>query len=280
MRILRIVACSSIISFAFLLTVYSGYSGSRKVEGVAISYALAASSITLHEPVILNFTVTNSLAGSVTLNLGQGRKGAFQFSITQPNGTKVQLPGLSQEGIGPIPEFALGSGQTYEQSILLNEWFDFSTLGRYRIDVQLTTPIINQDRMNVAAGTKSSFYLEIRPMDSAHLKRVCEDIAAQVMGSSSYEEAAKAANVLSFINDPVAVPYLEETLHSDKMVEQYAINGLRKIGDNEAIRVLTSALKMRKGDAAILARSALLTIERKSTDPSIKEQIKQALSQP
>ena len=89
------------------------------VEGVKISYSLAAPKITLHEPVIIVFQVTNNSNEPFDLDLGQDRKGGFAFSLTKPDGVKMQLPRLTHEGFALGGAFPLRPGESYIQSLIL-----------------------------------------------------------------------------------------------------------------------------------------------------------------
>ncbi len=103
-------------------------------------------------------------------------------------------------------------------------------------------------------------------------------LAKDIASATSYQRAAEAALALSYVRDPVAVPYLERALRSGHLVERMAVEGLEQIGNREAVQVLVSSLQTRAGDTAILARSALERIESNTQDPAIKKAIKRALS--
>ena len=77
----------------------------------------------------------------------------------------------------------------------------------------------------------------------SNLKKECATLSKRVADADSYEEAAEAALALSYIKDPVAVPYLKKALTSNQMVEGITVKGLERIGSDEAIEALTSAQK-------------------------------------
>jgi curli biogenesis system outer membrane secretion channel CsgG len=236
--------------------------GTKPMAKVVVSYSLAKSQLTLHEPVILNFTVENRPAQPIKLDLGQDRKGGFSFTIKRPDGSDVQLPQFRKEGIARIGKLSLEKGQTYTQKLLLNEWFDFAAPGKYEIAVRLTNPIQTQEGMNVTEATEFRAAMQIEPRDAKQLKQVCAGLVNQINNSTSYEEAAEAALTLSYIKDSVAVPYLKEALVSGHMVEPIAVAGLERIGGNEAVEALTSALKTQRQDTVDeLIRPALIRIK-------------------
>ena len=211
---------------------------------VNISYSFAGDYLTLHEPVVLSFAVENGLAQPINFGLGQDREQGFLFTVQRPDGLSVRLPQLHHEGISVLsPEVLVESGQTYTQKLLLNARFDFAIPGKYEIEVQLANPIQTQDGTNVADATEFHTSLEIKPRDPEQLKQVCANLIKRLNASTSYEEAAEAANELSYIKDPIAIPYLKEALMSKQMVELIAVKGLERIGSDEAVEALTSAQK-------------------------------------
>ena len=234
-----------------------GKEGAIRMAKVDVSYSLAKNQFTLHEPVLLELTMKNGLPEPVEVDLGTDRKQGLQFTVRQPDGKTVQPPQWRREGISRIGRLMLESGQIYRQEILLDEWYEFPAPGKYELSVRMTAPI--KTLQGESAGEPAEFRatVEIRSRDTDHLKQVAAKIVEQINGAASYEEAAQAAEVLSHINDPVAVPYMEKALASDHMVESILIGGLEKIGNEEAVRVLTSASSNPNGDVAELARAAL-----------------------
>lgn len=249
-------------------------------EKVNVSYSLESDQLTLHEPVVLNFTVENGFTQPVKLDLGQDRKGGFLVTVTRPDGEEVQVPRFSREGVARLGNLSIEPGQTYSQRLLLNEWFNFSTPGRYGIEVRLADPVQTRERANVmvsASGTRTAVY--ILPRDEKKLERVAADLAKRVASASSYEEAAEATLALSYIKDPVAVPHLGKVISSGRMVESVAVGALAQLANEEAVQVLINASNSQDGETAVLAKAALGKIERRTSDLSLKEKIKQALSQ-
>jgi HEAT repeat protein len=113
--------------------------------------------------------------------------------------------------------------------------------------------------------------------DPGKLGEVCDAFFNQLMTSDTYEQVIESAVALSFIKDPVAVPYLERMLNTDKMVEPIAIQGLARINDRGAVDVLINALKLQKPEITASAQYALSQIEVETKDPSVKQQIRRAL---
>lgn len=244
---------------------------------VVVSYSPPVQQLTLHEPAFINFNVRNGLDRPVKLDLGQGRKGSFRLVVVRPDGTRVELPSWARDGISRVGAVSLDSQKELTERLLLNEWFDFPAPGRYEIEVSLATPIEGGDGKRVAARTDGRVVLDVRPRNAAELKRVSAELLDGVVKAPTYQDAADSATALSYVGDPVAVPDLQKALTSGRMVEPIAISGLERIGNEEAVQVLISALRGQNEEVAQLAHSALLNIQQKSPNLGLKEKIRQAL---
>lgn len=236
----------------------------KETSGVDVSYSLAQDQFTLHEPVNLTFIVKNELTQPIKLDLGENRKGNFILTIKQPEGKSVRLRLPERGGTSRISRVSLEPGQTYTQNLLLNEWYEFLTLGNYELTISIATTIQTQEGLSI--GEISGFHttLEIKPKDSAHLKQISARLAERVANSPSYDEAAEAALALSYIRDSAAVPYMEKAIVSGHMVEQIVIAGLERLGDEKAIQALIALSTNQDREIAILARRALKRVQQRS----------------
>jgi hypothetical protein len=239
---------------------------------VTIEISPQPSRLTLHEPVVLTLEITNNRRDPIHIDLGRDRKENFKISITPPTGDTVQLPQLVKRGFSRVGDVEIGAGNKYSQSLVLNEWYNFNNPGLYEIKVELATPALAN---GVIVGGQEAFNtrIEIEPRNQEALVTRCEDLVAGIEASTSYERSAERALALSYINDPVAVPYLERALRANKLVEPIAIKGLESISTPEAVRALSSALKMNVNHASALARSALSRMESETGDPEVKQEI-------
>jgi len=87
----------------------------------------------------------------------------------------------------------------------------------------------------------TEFSVEIGPRDPAQLESVSKELADRAIGGTTLEESMEAANALSYIRDPLAVDSLARVLQQGSLVEQYAVDGLGRIGSPEAIAALQAA---------------------------------------
>jgi hypothetical protein len=196
----------------------------------------------------------------VLVDLGANRKEVFAFSFVTPDGSKSTVPPKRAEGSAMIGRIPLQPAQSYSQKLLLNEWFDFPTPGQYEISVRLVKPEGSPrgfDIYDISQGPQFRTTLLIQPRDAALLKKICEMLEAQVFNARNDEEAIAPAEALSYINDPIAVPYLIKALDSRRSVEGFAITGLERIGTDEAVRGIELAARSKNKDVAVFAKRAL-----------------------
>jgi HEAT repeat protein len=100
----------------------------------------------------------------------------------------------------------------------------------------------------------------------------------RLIESGNYEEAQEFAQALSYVNDPIAVPYLVKSLTSNKMVEPILIKGLERIGNKEAVQVLIDTIVDKpESEVALLATSSLQIIESNGLNVEGKQMAKQFL---
>lgn len=229
----------------------------KRSDSVTVSFALRDSRITLHEPVYVEFSVRNELAEPISFDLGFDQKQGFRFSITQPDGSTVQVPRYERGGIGRGGALTLGADEGYKQSMLLNELFQITKAGEYWITVKLAVRIRTLSGRELAAPPLEKIGLNVADRDRKRLAQVCERLA-KTATKADYQAALDAAFALRYFQDPVAVPYLDRLItKGDSGVKGLAVTGLARIGTPEAVEILTSHLN--------------------TNDPTFKSQINAAL---
>lgn len=160
----------------------------------------------------------------------------------------------------------------------MNEWFEFPSPGNYEIHVRLSKPILMRDGRPISTQTEFHLRLKVGAESRVRLERICADLTARVEAADSCDKAAEATLALSYVEDPVAVPYLEKALASRQLVEQIAVAGLERNGSSEAAEALLSALDTQPGEIKEgLIRPALARMKDKVSDPELRQRVKQAL---
>jgi hypothetical protein len=220
--------------------------GAPKLFGgnsVEISFKFKRASVTLHEPVFMEFSVRNTLPGTISLDLGLDRTRNLVFSVTCPDGTvrsKLQLVG---GGIGFSGALSLPPGQVYSQELLLNQWWQFPVQGTYLVKAEFTGPIRTQLGQPVQADRSAEMELNIEPRDPNRLAQLCRTLAGRAE-SGNAGTALSAGKILSYVIDPVAVPYLADVLRNSDFARNSAVQGLGRIRTSEALSILRSNLNI------------------------------------
>ena len=266
----------------FAALVPTNHSAATATEDVTISYAFTSPGYSLHEPVILRFSLHNDLRQPIRLDLGRNYKEHFLITVTSPNGSRVAVPPLRAQGAARTGLVTLEGGGEFKQNLVLNEWIKFETIGRYEIEIRLAEPVQSPNGNPLPDAAQLGVFhgsVEVTPEDPNRLASVCDLLANRVEESSSFEQAWDAALALSFIDDPIAVPYLRKVLHAKRGVEFAAIDGLERIADPSSVASLISALSMTDDPSTPLkARSALQRIAAMTTDPAEQQSIRDALA--
>jgi hypothetical protein len=237
--------------------------------------------VTLHEPVIVHFAVHNSAREPVALTLGAQNTQYFEFSLTGPDGQIVQSYANPGGGINLLVigsgKVEIGPGEDYELPLLMNQWFHFKAAGTYFLAIRLTTNIDAPGGSSISPP-KETIRITIKPRDLARLEKVCADLAREVASAPNAESAQGPALRLSYIDDPVAIPYLARLFDYAKLTDNLSVAGLERIGTDDAVRVLLSALNSGVEDRVELSRWALTRMQERISDPHLKETVKHALT--
>ncbi|HEY2461998.1 MAG TPA: hypothetical protein VGI16_14405 [Candidatus Acidoferrum sp.] len=259
----------------FLLTLAA--QAAEKQPSQFARFSFESDSVTLHEPVILEFTVHNEGEAVLHLNLGRDRRARFLLFLTMPSGERIELHSTFREGFSRVGDIDIAPGETYRQQLILNRWFEFKDTGRYTLEAGLRNEDAGRRDGTSPGELFFSGALNIEARDVSALSKRCEALARAVEESSSYEPAQQAALTLSYVTDDVAVPYLRRVLLSGKLVEPIALEALGRIGDHQAVSVIRLGLDLKDDDKAAMTRSIMLSIQDNTTDPNLKEEIQTIL---
>ena len=271
-RVLALIA----ITLSSLLPASPQTAGASPMP-ISISYSLVMPRLTLHQPVIVTFKVSNASSQTIGLDLGQDRKGGFSFTITPPDGVRLKLSMPAREGASRIGRLSIAPGDSYSQNLVLNEWYDFSITGKYKVEGHLTEPIVIGNGQGYQSDPGLYASIEIGPRNELSLSKTCDSLANQIEASDSYAQAIDSAVALSYVNDPIAVAYLRRALSAHKLVEPIVIVGLERIGNAEAVQALADGLRADPSDT-VRFRSALQRIQKQTDDAQIHEAINRILN--
>jgi len=246
-------------------------------DGLLIACSLDSTQPVLHQPILAILTFSNSTGAPIQFDLGQDRKEAIRVFVTLPNGNLITKDlsrhgGLSRSGL-----IELQPSQKYTQTIVLNEWYPFDTPGHYRVKIGFPSLLLQQANKTPDTGV-ILFDIQILPEDRDQLVQTCDKLKSKINSSSSYGDIAEAALALSYVTDPVAVPYLRDValLHAG-FVAPIAVRGLKRIDENSGIEALIYLSSQSDPTVHSVARTSLAQIMLETKDASVRQKIKSAL---
>jgi len=261
------------------LALLANSASAQTTPGVYRSYTLVKTDLTVNEPVLLKFSIENRLPDALTVRVGADRGGccSFQAKITRPDGrAEVAAPAVPMDG-GAV---SFGSREiepfsTYSTVLLANKWFDFDIPGRYILDVDNVSLLVDTTAPKSPYPTDGHLVIEIGPRDPGRLQRICADLEERLMNLDFATDAIEAEDALTHVIDPVAVPYIARLLQAKEGMTSILVEGLARIGDSVAVDALVLRLNSpwKDEDTPRSVRAALDKIEKKTNDPTIKLKI-------
>jgi hypothetical protein len=251
-----------------------------------------ASPITLGEPVALEVLMTNLMSQGITFSPGANFNSNFHFVISAPDGKQIDLPpNRTRIGLYSGRFIYLEPGQTYTQRLILNELYAFDSVGTYSISAtwEIPTkngetkaeflPILANDGLDADERQVKSKILDLKvsPRDESMLRKRCAVLLLKVQESGEENlRAASFAEELSYIKDPVAIPYLKKLVKLKQ--ERSALAGLMRIGSDEATAAMIEVAKSEFDEnSASYARELLLKKFPEIRDPNIREKVRKAI---
>ena len=251
--------------------------GKQPEEAIQISFTPLESRVTLQQPIFIDVSIYNGLADTISVDFGHNRKCAFDVIVTNSDGSTAQASPLSDWDFGRAGDFAIDASENYRQRLLLNERYLFRAPGNYRVDIKLTTPITDSLGRVVEPRVAPPMTLTVEPRAPAQLEEISHSLAQIAIESTDVEKAMEAGLALSYIIDPIAVPYLTRVLNRSRLAWSEAASGLGRIATDDAVKALVEVLRDPDSLAHEGARSVLHHVMEKTQDPSLKSRIKSAL---
>lgn len=270
--------CTPFKLASMLIFVCTFISNGTAAEGrVQVVFTAEHATATLHEPIYIDFSIRNGLKQKVLVDLGLNKKSAFRFSIVQTGNAMIHVPLLQSGGFGSSGKVSIGPMETYNQKLLLNEWYQFSDIGNYTVVVQIDAAFKTESGELVKPETSNSFPQNISARDEHRLSVVCDSLIAEALAQSALETRLTAAATLSFIEDPIAIAYMNQLLSDGKIMQPYGIEGLGRLGSDEAVNVLITHLSTPDNEIKSAIVFALRRIEQRTSSPTLRDRIRAAL---
>jgi PBS lyase HEAT-like repeat len=247
---------------------------------VELNLQLEEPVVTLGEPVFADLWVHNRLSEPVDVDLGWDKKGNIRLHVVDPAGGRLQLQ-LQRPAEGGMwfpGVMKVGPESKIQQRLLLNEWVSFPSVGRYIVELALGAPARDRSGAWVATAGAAPVSLEVSPRDEATLRRVCEELVQPAL-SFDVKTATEAAAALSYIQDPVALPYLKRVLLGGGPGADFAIEGLARNASERAIEVLVGAFDSLKDFEKLQVQVELTRLRESVVNPDLRREIDRLLSQ-
>ncbi len=269
---------------ALIMAVQVAMSGDTPID-LGVSSTLAPAQITLHEPVIMAVQITSRATQQICIDMGWKFVAAFLIRVVTPDGKQIDLSTqVHRQGIlGRAPGVArcLNPNEKFTQRIILNEWYTFDVPGNYQITTTTGLPVLipgsdttSEDRAK-AEKREAQLNLKILPRDEVALKNRCEALMNRFQERSWITpEQYHAADELSYIGDPIAIPYLSKLAEAHVSL---AVDGLARIGTDEAWEAMIAPAKSQYEPVAAKAKWYLQQNLAKIHDPKIREKIEGAI---
>lgn len=266
--------CYSLCVIATVATTSHSASVPKQVD---VQFKFQESSVTLHEPVVLLFEVHNGLKQPITLTVGSLTRQFFDLTLTTPSGKVLHKdPFNGQVDIVTIGDgkIIVAPGADYKESLVMNQWFPFENQGAYSLTSKLTSNIQTADGDFLAEGQTAELLITSR--DPARLAKICAELARQVETSANADAAQEPARTLSYVDDPIAVPYLARVLSTNTLTYSRAIAGLERIGNVDAVETLLSVVD-KDSDVGEQARRSLTRLQDRIAETRLQDAVKKAV---
>ena len=258
-----------------------------------LAFNLETPRVSLLEPVYVTVTVDNQ---SEEIIQGNFDRGTYAYVITGPDRTVTRAVGFRAPAIpqyfnpdgdnGPLPQLLARPHQTATVKLLLNESYAFRAPGTYRIEIQPITQFrtayfAGRSELVVSNGKPvqpsvrgNSIVVQIDPRDESRLRSTCAKLAEDSL-KSDWAARRQAALTLSYIEDPIAVPFLKRVLKEGEgtSIPDYAVDGLVRIATLESVNALVDAARTNTSLQSRI-RAGLQIVELTTKDERVKAQIR------
>lgn len=209
-------------------------------------------------PVYFDTIVQNSSTDTVRVNMGHHGKWNYEFTLVNPDGTTTAVPPYRKIGPGPKGTVIVGPNQTRSRRMIFNDWSTLTQPGDYLLKVRLTILLSSSANISWQKEFFSDMKISVAPRDPEKLKAMCEKLTEAALKDSDAEAAAASSLALSYIQDPMAVPFQAKVLaEGSAAARSNAVVGLTKIGNREAEAALKAGLATADPDLKAKIESAL-----------------------
>jgi hypothetical protein len=151
--------------------------------------------------------------------------------------------------------FHVEPGRAESCWVVLNQFLDLSAVGAYQLQIRFNGAVQTNGGAAVAVTRAVSREIRVLPRSEETLRGVC----ANLLTSSRdpiVDRSSRAIRALAYLDDPVAIPFLQEAAELDAFAT-VEIEGLVRIGGPDAREALEALLRSSNQRTADMARGAL-----------------------
>ncbi len=248
------------LSLCAAVVLLSCGAAARAQQTLSVAFSFPQPVVQAYGPVYLDVALHNNSPERLRVNLGNHAKWNYDFLILEPDGTKTIPPPYRQYGPGPSSNVYVEPLSTEVRHVLLNDWYVFRKPGDYFVTVKLAALMRTTSSTTWQAEFSDKLPLKVEARNPDRLRETCTSLAASALSTNpqAADSAAEASFALSYIPDPVAIPFLARLLKEGApAVRENAIHGLARIRTSEAVDVLKSGLEFADAELKAKIESAL-----------------------
>lgn len=201
-------------------------------SALRLRYELQSAKISIGSPLVITVTIDNPLPEEGRVDLGWNRVAAFAFTLVPHDGRTEVISPEMRPGVAVPSVVIIPSKGRYESLIVLDRWRPLTAVGSYALRIDLSPSTIQSARPPLEVVGKDSV-VTVTPRDEVALRVLCEELV--YLAIKRVPRQIEAAVALSYVRDPVALPFLRQLLVSKTGLEGIVVDGLGRIGTAEAV---------------------------------------------
>src|SRR6267143_4450015 len=130
-----------VIAAILVLLLFSSETSAQVKQAASLRITPGEISVSLHEPVSTLLTIRNELAQPISVDLGDDRVGNIEVNAVFPDGSKTDNRISIHQGLARIGRITLAPGQSYSQTLVLDNWTAFHVIGLYKLQIEILSPV-------------------------------------------------------------------------------------------------------------------------------------------